>query len=193
MAVKLRFARLGRRHRPFFRLNAIESRNQRNGRVLEKLGHYDPLEKDADKQVVLNKERIEFWLGQGAVASETVGNLLAKHGMVTKHYEERVARRKRALAIAHKAGKPFDETERKQAQKATDDAAAKVEAEAKAKADAEAEVKAKEEAEAKAKEEAEAKAKAEVEAKEKAETEVVEEKTDDSEVEEKAEESKESE
>ena len=216
MAVKLRMARLGRRHRPFFRLNAIESRNQRDGRVLEKLGHYDPLEKDADKQVVLNRERIEYWLGQGAVASETVGDLLAKHGMLTKHYEERVARRKRALAIARKAGKPFDETERKQAQKTVDEAAAKVEAEAKAKVEAEA--KAKEEAEAKAKaeveaaeaktddseteekeeaeakvEEAEAKAKEEVEAKAKTEAEATEAKTDDSEAEEKAEESKESE
>ena len=120
MAVKIRMTRMGRRHRPFFRINAIDSRTPRDGRILEKLGHYDPLEKDADKQVVLNKERIEYWLAQGAVTSETVGNLLAKHGMVTKHYEERLARRKRALAIARKADKPFDETERKQAQKATD-------------------------------------------------------------------------
>ena len=161
MAVKLRFARMGRRHRPFFRLNAIESRAQRNGRFLESLGHYDPIEKDKDKQVVLKKERIEYWLSKGAVPSETVGELLAKHGIVTKHHEEKVARRKRALAIARKAGKPFDETERKQVQKDAEAAAAKAEADAKAK----------EEAEAKAKVEAEAKAKAKEEAKAKAETE----------------------
>ena len=58
MAVKIRMMRIGRRHRPFFRINATESRNQRDGRILEKLGHYDPIEKDKDKQVVLNIERV---------------------------------------------------------------------------------------------------------------------------------------
>ena len=76
MAVKIRMTRMGRRHRPFFRINAVESRTPRDGRILEKLGHYDPLEKDADKQYVLNKERIEFWLGQGAVASDTVAEII---------------------------------------------------------------------------------------------------------------------
>ncbi|MHC4654774.1 MAG: 30S ribosomal protein S16, partial [Planctomycetota bacterium] len=46
MAVKLRLMRLGRRHRPFFRINAIDSRAPRDGRIIEKLGHYDPIEKD---------------------------------------------------------------------------------------------------------------------------------------------------
>ena len=49
MAVKLRMARMGRRHRPFFRINAVESKTPRDGRVLEKVGHYDPLEKDVTK------------------------------------------------------------------------------------------------------------------------------------------------
>jgi small subunit ribosomal protein S16 len=40
---------MGRRHRPFFRINAVDSRTPRDGRVIEKLGHYDPLEKDATK------------------------------------------------------------------------------------------------------------------------------------------------
>ncbi|MFA6176191.1 MAG: 30S ribosomal protein S16, partial [Phycisphaerae bacterium] len=71
MAVKIRLTRMGRRHRPFFRLNAIESRNPRDGRILEKLGHYDPIEKDPAKQLVLNKERIEYWISVGAVPSDT--------------------------------------------------------------------------------------------------------------------------
>ena len=62
MAVKIRMMRLGRRHRPFFRINAMESRNPRNGRILEKLGHYDPIEKDEAKQLVLNEERVKYWL-----------------------------------------------------------------------------------------------------------------------------------
>ena len=57
MAVKIRMTRIGRRHRPFFRINAIESRNPRDGKIIEKLGHYDPLEKDEGKQVVVKGQR----------------------------------------------------------------------------------------------------------------------------------------
>ena len=53
MSVKIRMTRMGRRHRPFFRINAIDSRAPRDGRILEKLGHYDPILKDVDKQVVI--------------------------------------------------------------------------------------------------------------------------------------------
>ena len=160
MAVKIRMTRMGRRHRPFFRINAIESRAPRDGRVLEKLGHYDPLEKDADKQIVINRERVEHWLGQGAVPSDTVAEILARHGIKTKYAEEKAARRAKARAIARSKGKLFNSTERIVAEKqAKAEADAKAEAEAKAKAEAEA--KAKAEAEAKAKEEAKAKAEAE--------------------------------
>lgn len=84
MAVKLRFKRLGRRHRPFFRLAAMESRDRRDGRVLEELGHYDPLSTDAEQQVKLNTERIQYWLSVGAQPSDTVRNLLQKHGITAK-------------------------------------------------------------------------------------------------------------
>jgi small subunit ribosomal protein S16 len=69
MAVKLRLKRLGRKHRPFFRLTAIEARNPRDGRVLEELGFYDPENPIEVQQVKLNAERIKYWLGVGAVPS----------------------------------------------------------------------------------------------------------------------------
>jgi small subunit ribosomal protein S16 len=75
--------RMGRRHRAFFRINAIESRNPRDGRVIEELGWYDPVGKK-DEQVNLNRERIEYWLGVGAQPSETVRNLLKKNGIAVK-------------------------------------------------------------------------------------------------------------
>lgn len=81
MSVSLRLVRLGRRHRPFYRLRASESRTTTTGRFLEELGRVDPLEKDLSKQVVLKKERIEYWLSQGAKVSSTVGSLLKKHGI----------------------------------------------------------------------------------------------------------------
>jgi small subunit ribosomal protein S16 len=75
--VRIRMQRLGRRHRPFFRINAIDQRTRRNGRVIENLGWYDPLEKDAEKQVHLKEERIRHWLSVGAQPSETMKDMLA--------------------------------------------------------------------------------------------------------------------
>jgi small subunit ribosomal protein S16 len=154
MALKLRLMRMGRRHKPYYRLNAIDSRTPRDGRIVEKLGHYDPIEKEQAKQLVLNKERIEYWIGVGAVPSDTVAELIARIGIVSKHYQERQAHKKKARQIAKKKGLLYDNTQRLEAKKAAE----KTEAETKAKADADAKVKA--EADAKAKAEAEAKAKA---------------------------------
>ncbi|MBL7214696.1 MAG: 30S ribosomal protein S16 [Phycisphaerae bacterium] len=177
MSVKIRMTRMGRRHRPFFRINAVESKTPRDGRILEKLGQYDPLEKDADKQVVINKERIEYWIGQGAVASDTCAEIFKKYGITCPQYEEKQQRRARARVIARKQGKPFTEAERNaivkaaEAAKAQADAAAKAAAE-KAKADAAAkaaEEKAKAEADAAAAKAAEEKANAAEAAEEKTE------------------------
>jgi len=116
MAVKLRLMRMGRRHKPFFRLNAIDSRSPRDGKIVEKLGYYDPLEKNQDKQIVFKKDRIEYWLGVGAIPSDTVAELIAKIGIESKHYKEAKARRERARELAKKKGIPFDNTQRRQAE-----------------------------------------------------------------------------
>ena len=84
MAVRLRLKRLGRRHRSFFRLSAMDARSPRDGRVLEELGYYDPANKSPDQQVNLNEELIKYWLGVGAVPSETVRSLLEKRGIAVK-------------------------------------------------------------------------------------------------------------
>ena len=81
MAVKLRLKRTGRRHLPCYRLNAIDSRAPRDGRVIEELGMYDPLQKELEKQISFKRERIEYWLSVGAQPSETVANLLEKAGI----------------------------------------------------------------------------------------------------------------
>ena len=95
MAVKLRLARMGRRHRPFFRINAVDSRTPRDGKIIERLGHFDPLEKDVTKQIVLKRDRIEYWLGQGAVPSDTVSEILLRNGIKHKYAEEKAVRRRR--------------------------------------------------------------------------------------------------
>ena len=124
MAVKIRMTRMGRRHRPFYRINAVDGRTPRDGRILEKLGHYDPIEKDKSKQIVLVGDRIQYWLDQGAVPSDSVADILMKNGFKCKHAEERIAKRQRAKAIARKKGKPFTEADRIAAKKAAAAAAA---------------------------------------------------------------------
>lgn len=109
--VRLRLQRLGRRNRPFYRLNAIEKRTRRDGVVIEQLGWYDPVASDPEKQVSLNGERIRHWLEHGAQPSETVADLLAKNDLLTpklkakweadrKTARERVEARKAAEAAA---------------------------------------------------------------------------------------------
>ena len=84
MAVRLRLKRFGRRNHPTYRLAAIERSSARDSQVLEELGHYDPRNKDAARQVDLKKERIEYWLSVGATPSDTVRNLLKKGGIAVK-------------------------------------------------------------------------------------------------------------
>lgn len=79
MAVRIRFKRMGRKNRPFFRIGAFDAHEERDGKHIEHLGHYDPREKDEDKKIVLKKERIEYWLSVGAKPTESVSNFLKKN------------------------------------------------------------------------------------------------------------------
>jgi small subunit ribosomal protein S16 len=74
--VRIRMQRFGRRHRPFYRINAIDQRTRRNGRVLENLGYYNPMDPDESKQIVLKGEKIQAWLAKGAQPSDTVRDML---------------------------------------------------------------------------------------------------------------------
>ena len=75
--VVLRLKRMGRRHRPFYRLNAMDKRQPRDGRTIEELGWYDPIAPE-DKQLSFNIDRINHWLSVGAQPSETVHSLLKR-------------------------------------------------------------------------------------------------------------------
>jgi len=74
MALKLRLARYGTHKKPFYRLVAADSAARRDGRFLEQIGTYDPLANPP--RVALNRERIKYWQGVGAVASDTVHTIL---------------------------------------------------------------------------------------------------------------------
>jgi len=101
VAVRIRMKMMGRRHRPFFRLCAVDSHDSRDGRVIEYLGHYDPLVKETDARAILNGERIAYWLSVGAKPTEKAGTLIKKYGQGGTHIEQQKA------AIARvKANKP---------------------------------------------------------------------------------------
>jgi small subunit ribosomal protein S16 len=72
---------MGRRHRPFYRICAMDARASRDGRAIEELGYYDPMCRNPEAQTVLNVERIRYWLSVGAQPTEKVQVLLRKHGV----------------------------------------------------------------------------------------------------------------
>lgn len=87
MAVRIRLKRLGRTHRPYFRICAMDARTARNGRVIEELGTYDPMVKETDARVTLNSERVDYWLSVGAKPTDKVGVLIKKYGTGGTHLE----------------------------------------------------------------------------------------------------------
>jgi len=78
VAVRLRLQRTGRKNRPFYRIVAADARAKRDGKVIEILGHYDPLAKEEGKQFVVKRDRVTHWLSVGAQPTDTVASLLKK-------------------------------------------------------------------------------------------------------------------
>ncbi len=75
MSVRIRLKRFGTKKRPFYRIVVMDSRNPRDGRVLEEIGLYHPIEK-LEKQVSVNQDRVKSWMENGATPSATVKRLL---------------------------------------------------------------------------------------------------------------------
>ncbi|MCA9385181.1 30S ribosomal protein S16 [Candidatus Dojkabacteria bacterium] len=86
MVVKLRLKRQGKKFQPHYRIVAVKARTKRDGESLEDLGHYSPM----SKELVINKDRVEYWLGVGAQPTDTVKGLLIKEGIVKKDKNTKV-------------------------------------------------------------------------------------------------------
>lgn len=76
MAVKIRLARHGAKKRPFYRIVVADQESRRDGRFIEIVGTYNPLKDPAD--VSLKNDRIDYWLGKGAIPTDTVRNLIKR-------------------------------------------------------------------------------------------------------------------
>lgn len=94
MSVRIRMKQFGRKHRPYYRICAMDIRKPRDGRVLEELGTYDPLVPETDARALLNSERIAYWVSVGAQPSDAVRVLIKKYGAEGTH----VAAQQLALA-----------------------------------------------------------------------------------------------
>ena len=82
MAVKIRLARFGRHKVPFYHIVVTDSRNRRDSKFIEKIGTYNPLLEDDNKEkIILKKDRAEYWLGVGALPSERAAILMIKLGV----------------------------------------------------------------------------------------------------------------
>jgi len=77
VSAKIRLKRFGTKKRPYYRIVVVDSRAPRDGRAIEEVGLYHPIEIE-EKQLVLKEERIREWLDQGAQPSDTVRQLLNK-------------------------------------------------------------------------------------------------------------------
>lgn len=95
MAVRIRLKKMGRTHRPFYRVVAMDQRSPRDGRTIEELGTYDPMCPETDARVNLKGERIDYWLSVGAQPSDKVKVLIKKYGTDGTHLEAQAAARER--------------------------------------------------------------------------------------------------
>jgi small subunit ribosomal protein S16 len=77
VSTKIRLKRFGTKKRPYYRIVVMDSRNARDGRSIEEVGFYHPIEIE-EKQLNLKEDRIKDWLEKGARPTETVKKLLNK-------------------------------------------------------------------------------------------------------------------
>jgi len=110
VSVRIRMKKMGRKHRPFYRICAMDIRRPRDGRVLEELGTYDPLVPDTDARAVMKLDRVQHWLNVGAQPSDKVSVLIKKYGPKgTRLAEQKAAldrlaqQRRRAAPAVHVA------------------------------------------------------------------------------------------
>ena len=106
MSMKIRLARGGSKKRPFYSIVATDSRMPRDGRFIEKLGIYNPLlAKDDEKRIVMNLERVQYWLGQGAQPTDRVARFLEAAGARPKATRANLKSAVPGKAMAERAAK----------------------------------------------------------------------------------------
>jgi small subunit ribosomal protein S16 len=78
VSVRIRMKKIGRKHRPFYRICVMDSRVHREGKAIEEIGWYDTSVHDKSKRVSVKLDRVEYWVGVGASMSDRVATLVKK-------------------------------------------------------------------------------------------------------------------
>jgi small subunit ribosomal protein S16 len=74
--VTIRLARTGANKRPFYHIVVTDSRSARGGRFIERVGYFNPVATGGETRLQVNADRVNYWLAQGAQASDRVGKLI---------------------------------------------------------------------------------------------------------------------
>ena len=122
--VKLRLRRFGNRNRPVYRVVVADQRSPRDGKIIEEIGTYNPLQKDNNFR--LDLERVNYWLGVGAQPSDTVASFIKK----ARKVGDAAPAEEAAEAAPEPAPAPAEEAPAAEATAEAPEAAANTEAEA---------------------------------------------------------------
>jgi small subunit ribosomal protein S16 len=110
MSTRIRLRRMGSKGRPFYRVVVADQRSPRDGRFIENIGRYHPLN---DPSVIeIDQDRALHWLRVGAQPSDQVRNLMQKVGI----WDAFVAERPKAAVVSTKPERPAKEKVSKKAQ-----------------------------------------------------------------------------
>ncbi len=91
MAVKLRLRRMGAKKRPFYRIVAADSRSPRDGRFIDEIGYYNPIEVPA--VIKIDSDKALDWLSKGAIPTDTVRDLFSQEGIMKKFHESKMTKK----------------------------------------------------------------------------------------------------
>ena len=83
MSVKITLKRMGTKKRPYYRIVVMDSRAPRDGRTIDEVGYYHPIETE-DKQFLIKEDKVKEWLGKGARPTITVKRLLNRNNITIK-------------------------------------------------------------------------------------------------------------
>lgn len=106
--LSIRLSRTGKKHKPYFRIIVLDKKKDPWGDFLENLGNYNP----RTKELVINADRIKFWIEKGAQPSKTVHNILVSQEIVKdkKVGVSRISKKRKAkLAEKEKSAKKSGE------------------------------------------------------------------------------------
>ena len=104
MSVKIRLSRFGAKKQPTYRIVVAEEHSKRDGRIVEKIGQYNP--RTDPPTVVMNEERTKYWLSVGARPTDAMGPILKRAGISDKYVKMHAARKSKSAAKEEAEKKP---------------------------------------------------------------------------------------